>query len=62
MAAGMLAPVSEVDYGASAELQLMLGLRGAALWPSFAEQLEQAGAGNVELRSSGTLMIAGDGD
>jgi glycine oxidase len=62
VAAGMLAPVAEVEFGAAAERQLELGLRSAGMWPAFVEQLAHASGAEVELARSGTLMLARDGD
>jgi glycine oxidase len=56
VAAGMLAPVSEVEFGAAGERMLELGVRSARLWPGFAAELD------VELRRSGTLLVARDDD
>lgn len=53
-AAGMLAPVSEAEIG-HAEL-IEDGLRSAALWPAFAEEL------GVALHTAGTLHVARDRD
>jgi glycine oxidase len=55
-AAGMLAPVTEADFGAEALLQL--NLAGAERWPSFAEEL------GTELHyvRRGALVVATDRD
>ena len=42
VAAGMLAPVSEVELGAAGKRLLDLGLRSAEMWPGFAPELEEA--------------------
>ncbi|HEX8156876.1 MAG TPA: glycine oxidase ThiO [Solirubrobacteraceae bacterium] len=56
VAAGMLAPVSEVDAG---ELDLLeLGLRSARMWPGFAAQLAQAAGADPVLRRCGALVVA----
>jgi len=62
IAAGMLAPVMEVEFGDAGRRVLELGLRSAELWPSFAEEL--AGATGVEfaLMSTGALFLARDDD
>ena len=39
VAAGMLAPVAEVEFGEAGRRVLELGLRSAALWPGFAAEL-----------------------
>lgn len=63
VAAGMLAPVSEVEFGPSGRRVLELGLRSAAMWPDFAAQLSEAsGADGVGLRRAGTLVVARDED
>ncbi|HEX5309340.1 MAG TPA: glycine oxidase ThiO [Solirubrobacteraceae bacterium] len=62
VAAGMLAPVSEVEFGEAGLGVLELGMRSAALWPRFAAELERAGASEVGLRRSGTLVVARDED
>ena len=62
VAAGMLAPISEVEFGAAGRGVLELGVRSAALWPRFAAELERAGECEVGLRRSGTLVVARDDD
>ena len=42
VAAGMLAPVAEVEFGGAGRRLLELGLRSAELWPAFAAELEDA--------------------
>src|SRR2546429_5331068 len=42
VAAGMLAPVSEVEFGEAGGRMLELGLRSAALWPGLAAPLQAA--------------------
>ena len=54
VAAGMLAPVTEADFGED-EL-LRLNLESAALWPAFAAEL------GVEYERSGALVVAADRD
>lgn len=61
-AAGMLAPVAEVEFGASARRVLELGLRSAAMWPAFASELEGLSSLSVGLRQTGTLVLARDDD
>ena len=53
-AAGMLAPVTEAEYGEDRLLEL--GMRSAELYPAFCEEL------GVELREAGTLLVARDRD
>jgi glycine oxidase len=60
VAAGMLAPVTEVHYGEEALLEL--NLRSAALYPAFAAQLEEASGRSVGYHQSGALAVARDGD
>ena len=62
VAAGMLAPVAEVEFGEGGRRVLELGLSAARLWPAFAVELEQASGIEVGLRTCGTLMVARDGD
>jgi glycine oxidase len=60
VAAGMLAPVTEADFG---EQQLVeLNLAGAAVWPSFARELEAASGTAPGYRLTGTLSVALDRD
>ncbi len=42
VAAGMLAPVAEVEFGTAGRRLLELGLRSAEMWPGFACELEGA--------------------
>jgi glycine oxidase len=60
VAAGLLAPITEVHYGE--ELLLKLNLASAARWPSFAAELEDASGMSVGLRVEGTLVVAVDAD
>ena len=63
VSAGMLAPVSEVEFGRAGRRVLELGLRSAAMWPAFAAELQEAAEGTgVGLRRVGTLLIARDRD
>src|SRR5918995_2647699 len=55
VAAGMLAPVAEAEFGERALLEL--GLRSAAIYEDFC-----AGLGDTSLRRSGTLVVARDAD
>ena len=59
-AAGMLAPVSEVQYGEHALLSL--NLASAERYPSFVAELEEATGLDVGYRTCGTLVVALDGD
>jgi glycine oxidase len=62
VAAGMLAPVSEVEYGEHGRQVLDMGLRSAAMWPSFAAELGAASGREVGLSATGTMMVAYDDD
>jgi glycine oxidase len=62
VAAGMLAPVAEVEFGEAGRRVLDLGLRSAALWPEFAAALQEAAGLEVGLRRGGTLLVARDAD
>ena len=59
-AAGMLAPVTEADFGEEAALRLHLA--AAAAWPAFAADLRAATGADVGLRTAGTLTLAYDAD
>jgi len=62
VAAGMLAPVAEVEFGAAGRRALELGLRSAERWPAFAAELEEAAGMPVGLLHTGTLLLARDAD
>jgi glycine oxidase len=62
VAAGMLAPVAEVEFGVQGRRVLELGLRSAEMWPGFAAELERASGTGVGLRRTGTLVVARDED
>jgi glycine oxidase len=62
VAAGMLAPVSEAEFGVAGRRLLELGLRSAQMWPGFAAELERASGEQVGLLQTGTLAIARDED
>src|ERR1700761_2688022 len=62
VAAGMLAPVAEAEFGEDGRRLLELGLRSAELWPAFAERLQAAGGKDVGYLRSGTLLLARDED
>jgi glycine oxidase len=62
VAAGMLAPVSELEFGRGGRRLLVLGIRSAELWPGFAAELEAASGEEVGLLKTGTLMVARDAD
>lgn len=58
VAAGMLAPVTEAQYG-EAPLTALL-LEGAAAWKDFATSLEAASGHDIGYDQSGTLTVAFD--
>jgi glycine oxidase len=62
VAAGMLAPVAEVEFGEAGRRVLELGLRSARMWPDFAAELQRDSGVEVDLRRTGTLVVARDED
>ncbi len=62
VAAGMLAPVTEVEFGEAGRRILDLGLRSAEMWPAFASALQEVAGGDVGLLRTGTLLVARDED
>ncbi len=62
VAAGMLSPVSEVEFGEAGRRLLELGLRSAQMWPSFAAELADATGEPLGLVQTGTLLVARDDD
>ncbi len=62
VAAGMLAPVVEVEFGEAGRRLLDLGLRSAEIWPVFASELEAATGAQLGLMRTGTLLVARDED
>jgi len=62
VAAGMLAPVSEAEFGVAGRRLLELGLGSARMWPGFAADLERASGEQVGLLQAGTLTVARDED
>ena len=60
VAAGMLAPVTEVHYGE--ESLLRLNIEGAKRYPAFVGELEANTNVEVRYRRCGTLMVARDSD
>ncbi len=60
VAAGMLAPVTEAEFGEQ-EL-LRLNLASAELWPSFAAELAERSGLDTGYRASGALVAAADRD
>jgi len=62
VAAGMLAPVAEVEFGDAGQAVLELGLHSAEMWPEFAAELERCSGEQVGLLRTGTLVLARDED
>jgi glycine oxidase len=60
VAAGMLAPVAEAQFGEDALLDV--SLRAAAGFPDFCASLAEASGSDPGLRPSGTLVVARDRD
>jgi glycine oxidase len=60
VAAGMLAPVTEVEYGE--DDLLALNLASVNAWPAFAEELEELTGQPAGLHRTGTLSVAYDVD
>jgi glycine oxidase len=60
VAAGMLAPVTEADFGEEARLRV--NLHGRERWPAFAAELEERSGLPTGYRESGALVIAADRD
>lgn len=60
VAAGMLAPVTEVEYGE--DDLLALNLASVNAWPAFADELEQLTGQPAGLHRTGTLSVAYDVD
>jgi glycine oxidase len=58
--AGMLAPVTETDFGE--EHVLRLGLTSRALWPAFAAELEERSGLPTHFTESGALFVAAERD
>jgi glycine oxidase len=62
VAAGMLAPVMEVEFGEAGRRVLELGMRSSGLWSAFAEELSQAAGVEVQLTTAGAMFVARDED
>src|SRR5215207_5218226 len=60
VAAGMLAPVTEAEWGAQALLDL--NLDSAERWPAFAAELQSVSALPVGYHRNGALVVAADRD
>jgi glycine oxidase len=59
-AAGMLAPGGEAWFGEEALLRL--GVNSLGRWPEYAASLEKRSGHHLDLRGSGTLLVAADRD
>jgi glycine oxidase len=62
VAAGMVAPVAEVEFGPAGRRALELALRSSAMWPAFAAELTRHSGMPVQLHRTGTLLLARDED
>src|SRR3954470_16265010 len=62
VAAGMLAPVTEAEFGEAGRRLLKLSLASLERWPVFAGELRAATGIDVGLRQTGTLVLARDAD
>ena len=60
VAAGMLAPVTEAEFGEEALLRL--NLEGAAAWPGFAAELLESTGAETGYSECGALVVAVDRD
>src|SRR5215218_1095884 len=60
VAAGMLAPVTEAEWGARALLEL--NLEAAERWPAFAAELQAAAGADAGYHRGGALVVAADRD
>ena len=60
VAAGMLAPVTEADFGEEAALRLCVA--GRERWPAFASELEELTGRSTGFRETGALVVAADRD
>jgi glycine oxidase len=60
VAAGMLAPVTEIVYGEQDHLRLTIA--AARRWPDFAAALEAASGEDIGYRATGTLVVGFDAD
>src|SRR4051794_18533403 len=58
VAAGMLAPVTEAEFGEAGRRLLKLSLASLERWPAFAADLREATGLDVGLRQTGTLVLA----
>jgi glycine oxidase len=60
VAAGMLAPVTEADFGEEGPLRV--NLAGRERWPAFAAELEELSGLPTGYRETGALVVAADRD
>ncbi|MFY9488192.1 MAG: glycine oxidase ThiO [Solirubrobacterales bacterium] len=60
VAAGMLAPITEVEFGEAALLNL--NLASADVYPAFVEELQDASGAELHFRQGGSLYVAADRD
>ena len=60
VAAGMLAPVTEAEFGE--EHVLRSNMRSAEMWPAFAAELAERSGVDVSYRATGALLVAADRD
>jgi glycine oxidase len=60
VAAGMLAPVTEADFGEEGPLRV--NLAGLERWPAFAAELEEQSGLATGYRDTGALVVAADRD
>src|SRR4051812_43465049 len=60
VAAGMLAPVTEAQFGE--EHVLRINTRSAEMWPAFAAELAERSGLDTGYRASGALVVAADRD
>jgi len=62
VAAGMLAPTSEAQFGPHGPRAVELGLAAARRWPEAARELGEASGIDPGLRTAGTLVLGRDRD
>lgn len=60
VAAGMLAPITEVEFGEAALMNL--NLASARIYPAFAAELQDATGAELHYRQDGALCVAADRD
>ena len=60
VAAGMLAPVTEADFGEEGPLRMNMLARER--WPAFAAELEEVTGLPIGYRDTGALVVAADRD